>query len=286
VGPEKATASALQQAAAGPIESREAAQRSHDSAAILSSRISSLAFENLEAAELLGHLASLTNQMDAASIAAVSSVLDRGSGLTAVTAILDIFADAGFVSRREAIQWREAFAAALVQADESPHDAVAVDASGLILLWPFLHAYFDRLELLDGEQFRDVAAQHRAATLLHGIATGEIACPEQELALIKVLVGLDIDAIHDPGEPLDRSELQSVDALLSDVLGHAPMLGRISTAGLREAFLKRPGLLSTRDGHWLLRVERRSIDILLDRLPWSFAWVGLPWMAAPMQVEW
>jgi hypothetical protein len=168
------------------------------------------------------------------------------------------------------------------------HDALLVLTAGLPLAWPFLPALFASLGLLEetGQAFEGVAAPHRAAALLHYLATGDRSCPEQSLPLAKILVGLDLDAVHQLGEPLSEKEAASADALLEAMLGHAPMLGKISSTGLRHSFLIRRGSLCTRDGHWLLRVERRGIDILLDRLPWSFSWVCLPWMEAPLQVEW
>ena len=60
----------------------------------------------------------------------------------------------------------------------------------------------------------------------------------------------------------------------------------MSIPGFRGTFLLRRGILGIRDGAWLLRVERESFDVVLDRFPWSFAWVKLPWMQAPLRVEW
>ena len=74
--------------------------------------------------------------------------------------------------------------------------------------------------------------------------------------------------------------------MLAAAIAHAPCLGTLSIDGLRGSFLLRPGVLSTRDGAWLLRVERKAYDILLDRLPWAREWVRLPWMQAPLRLEW
>jgi hypothetical protein len=41
-----------------------------------------------------------------------------------------------------------------------------------------------------------------------------------------------------------------------------------------------------RTGAWLLRVERQAEDALLERLPWGWSWIRLPWMEHPLQVEW
>ncbi len=47
-----------------------------------------------------------------------------------------------------------------------------------------------------------------------------------------------------------------------------------------------PGALGTRDGAWLLPVERRPHDTVLDRFPRSWGWVKRPWMPEPLRVEW
>jgi hypothetical protein len=63
-------------------------------------------------------------------------------------------------------------------------------------------------------------------------------------------------------------------------------------AALRQEFLQRPGLLSARPGAWVLQVERRSGDEVLDGLPWSWSWswswswIRLPWMDDLLQVVW
>ena len=55
----------------------------------------------------------------------------------------------------------------------------------------------------------------------------------------------------------------------------------MSVDGFRGTFLLRQGVLSTRDGAGLLRVERETYDVVLERFPWSWEWVKLPWMEAP-----
>jgi hypothetical protein len=50
--------------------------------------------------------------------------------------------------------------------------------------------------------------------------------------------------------------------------------------------LQRPGLLSARPGAWVLQVERRPGDEVLDGLPWSWSWIRLPWMDDLLQVVW
>jgi hypothetical protein len=169
-------------------------------------------------------------------------------------------------------------------------ESIAVEDAGLCLLWPFLPAFFERLNLLTPDRrWRTPAAAHRAATLLDHVAHGDAAfrAEEARLPLAKLLSGLSPDAVHEPpGTPLDAAEHQEIEDFLRAMVEHMAPLGRLSVAQLRETWLLRFGLLGQRDGLPLLRVEARGYDVLLDRLPWPRIWVRLPWMPVPLRVEW
>jgi hypothetical protein len=165
-------------------------------------------------------------------------------------------------------------------------DEVYIDNAGLVILWPFLGHYFTRLGLLAEQRFRAPAAQQRAAGLLHHVVTGESFWPEYRLPLNKLLCGLELDTLFDPGEPLTPAEQEESHDLLQAVIAQAPILGEMTPAGLQGSFLLRAGVLRSRDGTWLLQVARESYDLVLDRFPWQWQWVQLPWMAAPLRVEW
>jgi hypothetical protein len=166
-------------------------------------------------------------------------------------------------------------------------EAITVEDAGLILLWPFLSNFFKTLELLTSQRtWRDTTAPHRAALLLDNLARGTLIAEEAHMPLIKLLVGLPIQVVLDPGAPLDATELAACDSFLESMLEHLAPLGRLTLEGLRGSWLLRPGLLQRRDGLPLLRIERRGYDVLMDRLPWPRDWVRLPWMAEPLRVEW
>ncbi len=165
-------------------------------------------------------------------------------------------------------------------------DEVYLDTAGVVLLWPFLGRFFERLGLLTAERFKDVAAVQRAVGLLHYLATEEAAPPEYRLPLAKVLCGLEPEEVFLLEPPLSAEEMNECNLLLDAVIEHAPILRTMSITGFRGTFLLRQGILGQRDGAWLLRVERETYDIVLERFPWSVDWVKLPWMAAPLRVEW
>jgi hypothetical protein len=93
-----------------------------------------------------------------------------------------------------------------------------------------------------------------------------------------VLCGLALDEVFDFGDMISADEVEECTDLLTAVIAQAPILHQMSIAGFRGSFLLRQGQLSARDGNWLLRVQRETHDIVLDRFPWSVQIVKLPWM--------
>ena len=97
---------------------------------------------------------------------------------------------------------------------------------------------------------------------------------------------MDLDEVFDFGPPVTEAEAEECSRLLRAVIDHASILGEMSIDGFRGSFLLRKGLLGTRDGAWLLRVEQMTFDVVLERFPWSWTWIKLPWMEGPLRVEW
>lgn len=166
-------------------------------------------------------------------------------------------------------------------------DDLVIDGAGMVLLWPFLETLFSRLELLTQERlFGDEAQRQRAMALLGFLVDGDGDPPEWRLTLAKLLCGALPQAPYGLESPLSDAEQAEAEGLLQAVLDHAD--GRLGDDGaaLRQGFLQRPGLLSARPGAWVLQVERRPGDELLDGLPWSWSWIRLPWMDDLLQVVW
>lgn len=163
---------------------------------------------------------------------------------------------------------------------------VYVENAGLVILWPFLGPLFERLELLADRRFKDGGARHRAVGLLQYLVTEDRSPPEYQVLLARVLCGMDAKEVFDFGPPVTEAEAEECSGMLAAVIASAPVLKEMSIAGFRGSFLLRKGVLGTRDGSWLLRVERVTYDVVLDRFPWGMGWVKLPWMDAPLSVEW
>ena len=168
----------------------------------------------------------------------------------------------------------------------SEGDELYVDNAGLVLLWPFLTQFFDLSGLIANKSFIDQDAMQRAVAYLQLLATGATVFPEYLLPLNKILCGMEPDAVFMLDSPLETAEIEASDNLLTAVISQVPILNNMSIPAFRGTFLLRHGVLRTRDGAWLLQVERETYDVVLDRFPWQWEWLKLPWMTSPCRVEW
>ncbi|MCC2545344.1 hypothetical protein LJY25_02720 [Hymenobacter sp. BT175] len=167
-----------------------------------------------------------------------------------------------------------------------PLETVYIANAGLVLLWPFLTTLFDRLGYLQDAQFPEPAPAARAALLLQFLATGSEAAPEHALALNKLLCGIGQPQPLLAGLVLTDEEKSMGESLLKAVIGRWEILKNTSVAGLRETFLQRQGKMEWVEERVQLTVETKTLDILLDRRPWSISIIKLPWMALPLYVTW
>jgi hypothetical protein len=165
---------------------------------------------------------------------------------------------------------------------------VHIENAGLILLHPFLISYFTSEGLVRDKAFITEEAQQRAVFLLQYLATGEQECAEEKLVLNKILCGLDPSHPVVPGIQMTGNEKNACHNLLEAVISHWKVLKRTSPAALRNTFLQREGILSREStaSQWKLTVERKSHDILLNRLPWGLSVVKLPWCNNMIYVQW
>ncbi|NUQ23496.1 MAG: hypothetical protein HUU34_06065 [Saprospiraceae bacterium] len=171
------------------------------------------------------------------------------------------------------------------QADEDLQ-ANYIQNAGVVLLHPYLSRLFKHLELTTDAVFRDESSRQQAVFLLHYLATGEAQAPEYQLVLPKFLCGMPLDLPLDHALALSPEAMAEADTLLQAVIDNWGVLGKTSPDGLRQGFLQRAGILEQQSAGWQLRIERHTLDILLDRLPWNLRIVKLPWMPELLRVAW
>ena len=183
-------------------------------------------------------------------------------------------------------------------------DGYYIANSGLILLWPFFTNFFKRLgffsHIPDGNKhnFANDIDRALAVNILQSIVnpelyleknryqTNEQGNGEYWLPLNKVLCGMDIDDPINQNIILPDAQIDETETLLSAVISHAQVLKSMSPMHFRHLFLQRNGILSQRDGTWLLQVEHENQDALISQFSWTIQWIKLDWMHLPIRVEW
>jgi hypothetical protein len=169
---------------------------------------------------------------------------------------------------------------------EQPDAKSVVKHAGIILLGAFLNAFFTNLNLLNGAEWKSKETQYRAVHLLKFLSTGEQRNPEFNLTLEKILCGLNTDESLPVDIVLTDAEMSEAQGLLESVIEHWSILKNTSVNGLRESFLKRDGLIMKKEMDWLLQVERKTLDVLIDSIPWGYSTLHFPWMEQKILVEW
>lgn len=158
--------------------------------------------------------------------------------------------------------------------------------AGIVIIAPYLQRLFGMLELTKNASFVDHQAADRAVHLLQYIVTGAEATPEFALSLNKLLCGIPAVVPISSGIQMTAQEKEIIQQMLSAIIANWTALGKTSIQGLRETFLAREGHLKYAEDAWQLKIPQGPFDMLLDRLPWSFAMIKFPWMSDPLHVNW
>ena len=170
----------------------------------------------------------------------------------------------------------------LIKKDEK----IFIQNSGLILFSTFFPALFNELHFINDGKFINKEMQVKALFLLYYLSTGLSEAPEYTLQLNKILCGLDIEEPIPFSVELTALEKQEAEQLLQDIIIHWNVLKNSSVEALQGSFIMRDGLLSNVNEHWLLQVDRKGYDVLLDHIPWSWKTIKFNWMNTYIEVEW
>ena len=176
----------------------------------------------------------------------------------------------------------------LNQINEDIIDGIVIRWAGLVLTVPFLSSFFSELGLLKEKKYTSEKARHHAVYLLYYIATGSEVIPdEHHLVFEKICCGVDITECLFPFQGFSSQEKEEVNSLLLSILEAWKALKNSSPQAVREAFLSREGYLKKQgDGTWHVHIERQTIDILIDRIPWTISIMRIPSVNEMLYVEW
>lgn len=179
-----------------------------------------------------------------------------------------------------------------VMEDAAQPEYIEVPNAGLCLLAVWFTRLFDMLGLLergaDGKMdLRDTTARIRAIFILQRLVTDEKReYREQELALNRILTGCPFHIPLPRRLELTDNEIRTAESMLSGVKSNWDKMNGTSAKGFQRSFIERPGKLDQREDKWVLYVEERSYDILLDSLPWLYRTIRSPWLKKRIDIVW
>ena len=166
---------------------------------------------------------------------------------------------------------------------------ISVTNAGLCLLTPWVIRLLSMLDLLteDKKDLKDMDARIRAIFILQRLVTAEQReYKESDLAFNRVLVACPFNVPLPKRLELTDKEIETVESMLAGVKANWSKMENTSIGGFQRSFIEREGQLEQRENKWVLTVEDKAYDILLDSLPWSYKMIRFPWLKKPISVSW
>ena len=173
---------------------------------------------------------------------------------------------------------------------ETEGEPIHIGNAGLVIVGVFLPHLFTRLDVLEekvtgGNRVRPDAVS-RAVHLLQYLVDERTDTPEPLLPLNKVLCGVPLAVPVDREIEMTVRERELCDSLLEGLRRQWTIVKESSIAALRETFLQREGRLDHLATGWHLRVQRKTVDELMNYMPWSVSTIAHSWMPEPLYVTW
>ncbi|MEN2399248.1 contractile injection system tape measure protein [Flavobacterium sp. MC2016-06] len=159
-----------------------------------------------------------------------------------------------------------------------------VNNAGLILIHPFLKSLFENCGLLNKDN--SINDPEVAAHLLHYIATEQEQDYEHEMLFEKLLCSIPINQTINRNIILSQELKNQGNEMLRAVLDNWQVMKNASLDLLRNEYLQRPGKIILTGDNPKVLVERKTQDILLDKISWNLGVVKLAWKNKIIFVDW
>ncbi len=173
----------------------------------------------------------------------------------------------------------------IIQEDGNQNEGQYIQNAGLILIHPFIKLLFEHCELIDPKT-QQLIDPELCAHLLHYIATGKINAPEYDMIFEKFLCNIPMHQSINRHIKLSRKHKSQAKNVIESVQHNWAPMKKSSAALLQNEFFQRPGKLTIMDSDNTLIVERKTQDILLEKLSWGIGLVKLPWQKKFIFVNW
>ncbi|WP_405205934.1 contractile injection system tape measure protein [Aquimarina sp. LLG6339-5] len=161
---------------------------------------------------------------------------------------------------------------------------VYVNHAGLVLVHPFLSQLFKNCEVINEQnEFLD---KEKAVHILHYLATGKEQQLENNMVFEKFLCNLPSKYPINRFVTLGPKVKNHADQMLTALIGHWEVIKNSSNDLLRNEFLQRSGKLMHTESRPRIILERKTQDILIDKIPWNISMIKLPWKNKIIFVDW
>ncbi|MDI1257359.1 MAG: contractile injection system tape measure protein [Flavobacterium sp.] len=163
-------------------------------------------------------------------------------------------------------------------------EGIHIQNAGLILIHPFIMHLFSHCGLIDPKT-KELTNPALCVHLLHYIATGKINQPESNMLFEKFLCNVPLQRSISRHVKLSQKHKNHAKKVTDAVRENWSAMSNASLELLQTEFFQRPGKLVLKDNP-TLTVERKTQDILLDKLSWGLGLVKLSWHETFIYVNW
>lgn len=174
----------------------------------------------------------------------------------------------------------------LTSTNSTLEESYQIRNAGLVLAAPYFPYFFEGLGLTQNRKFINESTQHRAVLLTQALLGSTSDSEEGDLVLNKILCGVPIAQPIPLDWALSKSEQEEIINLLDSMAKNWTVLKSTSGKSMAQGFFIRTGMIREVDQGYQLEIERNSIDLLIDRLPWTFSILKLPWMNQTLFTQW
>ena len=166
-------------------------------------------------------------------------------------------------------------------------EKINIGNAGLVLFHPYLCFVFKELEWTNNEnKFVSSKAQQKAILFLQYLINGKSRQQEYELVLNKILCNWKLNLPLETSCNFSVKEKLAAYELNKSLREHWSSLKDTSGQGLIKSFIERKGIIQKEEKSFLLVVEKNSIDILMESLPFGIQTIKLPWNEYIIHTEW
>jgi hypothetical protein len=160
-----------------------------------------------------------------------------------------------------------------------------VQNAGLVLIHPFIKNLFLHCDLIDTKT-QELINPELCVHLLHYIATGKTNQPESDMLFEKFLCNIPLHQSISRHVKLSSKHKVQAKKVIEAVQQNWSSMKTSSVGLLQNEFFQRPGKLVLNDNKQTLTIERKTQDVLMEKLSWGIGFIKLPWQKEFIYVNW